>query len=150
MKMSEFSSKNFQFFLTVKFSVYLYRHVFVLEYNSCRNIIDINETTLSRSTFFSRHWNIMKTRLFKYTENLIFKNWIFLEKKNKKTKKQKKQTNKKTLWYFSYFCSKHSSRGGSIACSQSMFLSRNKQNNVYPYKPQFYYIKVGFKGVKTI
>ena len=25
-----------------------------------------------------------------------------------------------------------------------MFLSRNKKNNVYPYKPQFYYIKVGF------
>ena len=31
---------------------------------------------------------------------------------------------------------------------QSMFLSRNKKNNIYPCKPQFYYIKVGFKGVK--
>ena len=31
-----------------------------------------------------------------------------------------------------------------------MFLSRNKKNNVYPYKPQFYYIKLGFKGVKII
>ena len=30
-----------------------------------------------------------------------------------------------------------------------MFLSRNKKNNEYPIKPQFYYIKVGFKGVKT-
>ena len=30
---------------------------------------------------------------------------------------------------------------------QSMFLSRIKKNNVYPCKPQFYYIKVGFKGV---
>ena len=29
-------------------------------------------------------------------------------------------------------------------------LSRNKKNNVYPCKPQFYYIKVGFKGVKII
>ena len=29
-----------------------------------------------------------------------------------------------------------------------MFLSRNKKNNVYPCKPQFFYIKVGFKGVK--
>ena len=29
-----------------------------------------------------------------------------------------------------------------------MFLSRNEKNNVYPCKPQFYYIKVGFKGVK--
>ena len=31
-----------------------------------------------------------------------------------------------------------------------MSLSRNKRNNVYPIKPQFYYIKVGFKGVKII
>ena len=29
-------------------------------------------------------------------------------------------------------------------------MSRNKKNNVYPCKPQFYYIKVGFKGVKII
>ena len=29
-----------------------------------------------------------------------------------------------------------------------MFLSRNRENNVYPCKPKFYYIKVGFKGVK--
>ena len=33
---------------------------------------------------------------------------------------------------------------------QSMFLSRNKKNNVHPCKPQFYYIKVGFKGVNII
>ena len=31
-----------------------------------------------------------------------------------------------------------------------MLLSRNNKNNVYPCKPQFYYIKVGFKGVKII
>ena len=29
-------------------------------------------------------------------------------------------------------------------------LSRNKKNNVYPCKPQFLCIKVGFKGVKII
>ena len=29
-------------------------------------------------------------------------------------------------------------------------LSRNKKNNVYSCKPQFYYIKVGFKGVNII
>ena len=40
--------------------------------------------------------------------------------------------------------------GGSNEYQQSMFLSRNKKNNVYPCKPQFYYIKVGFKGVKII
>ena len=41
-------------------------------------------------------------------------------------------------------------RGSSNEYPQSMFLSRNKKNNVYPCKPQFYYIKVGFKGVKII
>ena len=41
-------------------------------------------------------------------------------------------------------------RGGSNEYPQSMFLSRNKKNNVYPCKPQFYYIKVGFKGVELI
>ena len=41
-------------------------------------------------------------------------------------------------------------RGGSNEYPQSMFLSRNKRNNVYPCTPQFYYIKVGFKGVKII
>ena len=41
-------------------------------------------------------------------------------------------------------------RGGSNEYPQSMFLGRNKKNNVYPCKPQFYYIKVGFKGVKII
>ena len=39
-------------------------------------------------------------------------------------------------------------RGGSNEYPQYMFLSRSKKNNVYPCKPQFYYIKVGFKGVK--
>ena len=41
-------------------------------------------------------------------------------------------------------------QGGSNEYPQSMFLSRNKENNVYPCKPQFYYIKVEFKGVKII
>ena len=38
----------------------------------------------------------------------------------------------------------------SLEPPQSMFLGRNKKDNVYPCKPQFYYIKVGFKGVKII
>ena len=41
-------------------------------------------------------------------------------------------------------------RGGFNEYPQSMFLSRNNKNNVYPCKPQFYYIKVGFKGVVFI
>ena len=31
-----------------------------------------------------------------------------------------------------------------------MFLSKNKKTNVYPCKPRFYYLQVGFKGVKII
>ena len=41
-------------------------------------------------------------------------------------------------------------RGGSNEYPQSMFWAEIRKNNVYPCKPQFYYIKVGFKGVKII
>ena len=41
-------------------------------------------------------------------------------------------------------------RGGSNEYTQSMFLSKNKKNNVYTCKPKFSYIKVGFKGVSII
>ena len=43
-----------------------------------------------------------------------------------------------------------SRRGGSNKYPQSMFLSRNKKNNIYPCKPQYYYTKVGFEGAKII
>ena len=39
---------------------------------------------------------------------------------------------------------------GSNQYPQSVFLSRNKKINVYPSKPQFYCLKLGKKGVKTI
>ena len=41
-------------------------------------------------------------------------------------------------------------QGSSNEYPQSMLLSSNKKNNIYPCKAQFYYIKVGFKGVKII
>ena len=85
--------------------------------------------------------DITKTCLFKYIENFTSKNIKF--------------SDKKILILF------HSSaqnidcgysleppRGGSSnEYPHSMFLSNNKKNNAYPCKPQFYYIKVGFKGV---
>ena len=40
-------------------------------------------------------------------------------------------------------------RGGSNEYPQTMFISRNKKNSVYPV-PQFFYIKMGFKRVKII
>ena len=84
---------------------------------------------------------ITKTCLFKYTENLNTKKWKFSIKK---------------FWYFFIF---HVS-AQNIDCGYSLgpprwgptiyVLSRNKKINVYPCKPQFYYIKVGFKWVKII
>ena len=47
---------------------------------------------------------------------------------------------KQRLWY----SLEPPHRGGSNKYPQSMFLSRNKKNNVYSCKPQFYCIKVGF------
>ena len=41
-------------------------------------------------------------------------------------------------------------QGGSNEYPQSMFLSRNKKNDVDPCKPQFYCMKAGFKGVRII
>ena len=41
-------------------------------------------------------------------------------------------------------------RGGSNEYHNLCFRAKIKKTNVCPYKPQFYYIKVGFKGVKII
>ena len=41
-------------------------------------------------------------------------------------------------------------RGGSNEYPQSMFLAEIRKMDVYPCKPQFYYIKVGFERVKII
>ena len=48
------------------------------------------------------------------------------------------------------YSSEPTRRGGSNEYPQSMFLSRDQKNNVYLCKPQFYYIKVGFMGIKII
>ena len=84
-----------------------------------------------------------KTRLFKYNENLTTKKWKFSDKKYDifHTSAQNIDCGyslEPPLW------------GGSNEYPQSMFLSKNKKNNVYPSKPQFYYIKVGFKRVSIM
>ena len=66
--------------------------------------------------------------------------------------KNRKISDKKTLIFFHIsaenidcgYSLEPLPRGGSNGYPQS------KKNNVYPNKPQFYYIKVGFKGVKII
>ena len=85
----------------------------------------------------------MKTRLFKYTENFT-------------TKKRKVSDKNSDIFHI---CAQNIDcgyslepprQGSSNEFPQSMFLNRNTKNNEYPCKPQFYYIKVGFKGVKII
>ena len=90
------------------------------------------------------HLYITKTCLFKYIEKFTSKNCKFSDKKNS------------DIFLISAqnidcgYSLEPPHRGGSNEYPQSMFLSRNKKNNIYPYKPQFYYIKVGFKGVSII
>ena len=85
--------------------------------------------------------HITKTPLFKYIENITTKNWKFSDKKS-------------DIFHISAqnidcgYSLEPPRRGGSNEYPQSLFLSRYKKNNVYPCKPQFYYIKVGFKGSK--
>ena len=87
---------------------------------------------------------ITKTRLFKYTENFTIKKLNFSNKKKSDISHVSAQN------IDCGYSLEPPRRGGSKEYPQSMFLSRNKKNNVYPCKPQFYYIKVGFKGVKII
>ena len=87
---------------------------------------------------------ITKRRLFKYIENFTTQKLANFQIKNS------------NIFHISAqnidcgYSLEPPRRGGSNEYPQSMFLSRNKKNNVYPCKPQFYYIKVGFKGIKII
>ena len=87
-------------------------------------------------------FHITKTRLFKYIENF--------------TSQTGKKSNKNSVFHRSAqnidsgYSLEPPRQGGSKEYPQSMFLSRNKKNKVYPCKPQFYCIKVGFKGVSII
>ena len=105
--------------------------------------------TVSERTFFhtakSQHvLDITKTRLFKYINYFAT------------PKKENFQIKNSDIFHISAqnidcgYSLEPPRRGGSNGYPQSMFLSRNKKNNVYPCKPQFYYIKVGLTGVKII
>ena len=69
---------------------------------------------------------ITKTRLFKYIEHFTTKTGKFSDKK------------KSDIFHIST---------QNIHCGYSFLcFSKIRKNNVYPCKPQFYYIKLGFKG----
>ena len=82
---------------------------------------------------------ITKTCLFKYAKNFTTKNENFQIKN----------------LIFSYFRSKHSGYsfepprwGDSKEYQNLCFWAEITKNNIYPCEPQFYYIKMGFKGSK--
>ena len=88
---------------------------------------------------------ITKTRLFKYIENFTTKKGKFSDKK------------RSVIFHIPAqnidcgYSLEPPHQGGSNEYPQSMFFrKKRKKNNVYPCKPQFYYTKVGFKGVKII
>ena len=93
-----------------------------------------------------RSWvDITKTRLFEYIKNFTIK------KKNPETSQIKNDIYPISAQNIDCgYSLEPPRRGTSNEYPQSLFLSRNKNNNVYPRKPQFYYIKVGIKGVKII
>ena len=88
---------------------------------------------------YSYIYIITKTRLLKYVENFTSKN----RKKSDKISDIYRITAQNIDCGYSL---EPPCRGGSNEYPQTMFLSRNKKSNIYPCKPQFYYIKVGFKG----
>ena len=87
----------------------------------------------------------MKTYLFKYTKNFT-------------TKKSPENFQIKNSDIFQIsaqnidcgYSLEPPRRGGSNEYHNLCFSAEITKNSVYPCKPQFYYIKVGFKGVKTI
>ena len=86
---------------------------------------------------------ITKTRLFKYIENFTTRNKKFSDKNSD-------SFHISTQNIDCGYLLKPPSRGGSNEYPQSMFLAENKTNNVNSRKPQFYYLKMGFKGLKII
>ena len=88
--------------------------------------------------------NDSRLSLRKYAYSNILK---ILPPKNEKKKKKKKIRKNSDIFHISAQnidcgCSLEPPRqGGSNEYQQSMCLSRNKKNNVYPCQPQFYYKK---------
>ena len=117
--------KRFIFFFNFRLRKYIL--LFFAEFELLmfhNNIVNISEKLNTRNF-------ITKTRLFKFIENL------FSDK------------NSDFVFHISVqnidcgYSLEPPCRGGSNKYPQSMFLSRNKKNSVYPCKPQFYYIKSG-------
>ena len=107
-------------------------------------ILDTNDIKISIFCISPHKTDITKTRLFKYVLRIL------------PPKNENFQVKNSDIFLISAqnidcrYSLEPPRWGGSNEYPQSMFLSRNKKNNVYPCKPQFYYMKVGFMGIKII
>ena len=88
---------------------------------------------------------VTKTRLFKYIKHFTSKNF---KNQIKKTTKNSDIFHTSAQNINCGYSLELPQRGGSNEYHNLCFLNRNVKNNAYPCKPQFYYIKVGFKGSK--
>ena len=131
MFFGEVRTKQDLYYISVCSLSILYNSKFILTATSSGT----NAVVVTRDPFI---WKIIKnditkTCLFKYTENFTNKKWKFSDKNS-------------DIFHISTqnlecgYSLEPPRRGGSNEYPQSMFLSRNKKNNVYPCKPQFYYI----------
>ena len=135
-----------------KHFICIYYHYYYFQFRIRLGHYMSNNTGKGAMMIMCYFWNMKtqsrysKTSMTRYENTPIQIYWNFTTKKWKLSDKK--------FWYSSYFCCKHKLwvfvRTVSNENPQSMFLSRNMKNSVYPCKPQFYYIKVGFKRVKII
>ena len=104
---------------------------------------DFDKTANANILFWLCDSHYKNTPIQIYTENFTTKKWKFSDKNS-------------DIFHTSAqiidcgYSLEPPHRGGSNEYPQFMFLGVNKKNNVYRCKPQFYYMKVGFKGVKII
>ena len=112
-----------------------YPHIFVvINQHSDQNSTCISEPVLPVSLLYHTHYENIPIQIY----------WKFYRQKNESF-----QIKNSNIFHISAqnidceYSLEPPRRGSSNGYPQSMFLSRHKKNNVYPCKPQFYYIKGG-------
>ena len=110
-----------------------------------------------QTELYSRRFRIQKKAERKKKLNSHHENTIQIYRKFHLQKTENFQIKKSDIFHISaqnidcWHSLELPRRGGSNEGTNNLcFEQKYEKNNVYSYKPQFYYIKVGFKGVKII
>ena len=156
-------------FLVKKFSVYLNRRVFVMLLKMADNLANASRllNSIDSCIFFKVFYTLCDMEKGSFGHMRTVRAQVVVHSALRKhaysnilkilpPKSEKNQIKNSNIFHSSAknidcgYLLEPPQWGGSNKYPHSMFLSRNKKNNVYPWKPQFYNIKVGFKGVKII